>query len=67
MLLIVASNPAIDRTLHVPILEPGRVHRTRQVHLGAGGKGLNVARAARVLGHPCRLTGCLAGHSGARG
>jgi len=63
--LIVASNPAIDRTLHVPILEPGRVHRTRQVHLGAGGKGLNVARAARVLGHPCRLTGCLAGHSGA--
>ncbi len=65
MLLIVASNPAIDRTLHVPTLEPGRVHRPRQVHLGAGGKGLNVARAARVLGHPCRLTGCLAGHTGA--
>jgi len=64
MLLIVASNPAIDRTLHVPVLEPGRVHRTRQVHLGAGGKGLNVARAARVLGHPYRLTGCLAGHNG---
>jgi len=64
MILIVASNPAIDRTLHVPVLEPSRVHRPREVHLGAGGKGLNVARAIRVLGHPCRLTGCLAGHTG---
>ncbi len=64
MLLIVASNPAIDRTLHVPCLEPGRVHRTGRVHLGAGGKGLNVARAARILGFPARVTGCLAGHTG---
>ncbi|MGI5842684.1 MAG: 1-phosphofructokinase family hexose kinase [Candidatus Xenobium sp.] len=64
MLLIVASNPAIDRTLHVPLLEPGRVHRPREVHLGAGGKGLNVARVIRILDHPYRLTGCLAGNTG---
>ncbi len=64
MLLIVASNPAIDRTLHVPLLEIGHVHRTSRVHLGAGGKGLNVARAARILGQAARVTGCLAGHTG---
>lgn len=64
MLLVVSTNPAIDRTLHVPVLEVGHVHRTSRVSLGAGGKGLNVARAARTLGLPARVTGCLAGHTG---
>jgi len=64
MLLTITSNPAIDRTLHVPHLKVGAVHRTAQVHLAAGGKGLNVARAARTLGNRVMVTGPLAGHTG---
>jgi 1-phosphofructokinase family hexose kinase len=64
MLLTVTSNPAIDRTLHVPHLEVGHVHRTAEVYLTAGGKGLNVARAARSLQQSTLATGPLAGHVG---
>lgn len=64
MLLVVATNPSVDRTLDLPRLVPGQVHRALSVRLGAGGKGLNVARAARTLGVPCLATGFLAGHTG---
>ena len=65
MILVVAANPSIDRSRPVPVLRVGQVHRPTRVFLGAGGKGLNVARAARVLGLGARVTGCLAGHTGA--
>lgn len=65
MLLIVATNPSVDRTLHIPRLVPGQVHRTSRVSLGAGGKGLNAARAARAIGQPAKVAGILAGHTGA--
>lgn len=64
MLLTVTSNPTIDRTLHVSHLSVGEVHRASAVHLAAGGKGLNVTRAARTLGCPVLATGPLAGHAG---
>jgi 1-phosphofructokinase family hexose kinase len=64
MLLTVTSNPTIDRTLYVPHLTVGAVHRTTGVYLAAGGKGLNVTRAARVLGCDVRATGPLAGRAG---
>jgi 1-phosphofructokinase family hexose kinase len=64
MLLTVTSNPTIDRTLHVPHLTAGEVHRAASVHLAAGGKGLNVTRAARILGGEVLATGPLAGHAG---
>jgi 1-phosphofructokinase len=64
MLLTVTSNTTIDRTLFIPHLTPGAVHRAATVHLAAGGKGLNVTRAARVLGYEVVATGALAGHAG---
>jgi 1-phosphofructokinase family hexose kinase len=64
MLLTVTSNPTIDRTLHLSHLTPGQVHRATAVHLAAGGKGLNVTRAARILGCEVLATGPLAGHAG---
>lgn len=64
MFLTVTSNPTIDRTLHVSHLSVGEVHRASAVHLAAGGKGLNVTRAARTLGCPVLATGPLAGHAG---
>jgi len=64
MLLTVTSNPTIDRTLYVSHLTLGAVHRTTGVHLAAGGKGLNVTRAARSLGCEVLATGPLAGRAG---
>jgi 1-phosphofructokinase family hexose kinase len=64
MLLTVTSNTTIDRTLFIPHLTPGAVHRATTVHLAAGGKGLNVTRAARVLGYEVVATGPLAGMAG---
>ena len=60
MLLTVAPNPTIDRTLHVPQMTVGAVHRTRRVQLTAGGKGLNVGRVTQTLGYEVLLTGPLA-------
>ncbi|GIK41641.1 MAG: 1-phosphofructokinase [Chloroflexota bacterium] len=64
MLLTITPNPTIDRMLHVPKLTAGLVHRATSVQLGAGGKGLNTARAARTLGGEVVVTAPLAGHSG---
>lgn len=64
MLLTITPNPTIDRMLHVPTLTVGLVHRATSVQVGAGGKGLNVARAARILGGEALVTAPLAGHSG---
>jgi 1-phosphofructokinase family hexose kinase len=42
----------------------GAVHRTSDIHLAAGGKGMNVTRAALTLGCEILATAPLAGHSG---
>ncbi len=51
-MLIVTPNPAVDRTVRLATLRPGEVIRTRVGRSAAGGKGANVARAARCLGAP---------------
>lgn len=48
--LIFNPNPAFDRTVTVPELVPGAVIRTADVHIAAGGKGVNVARVLRAFG-----------------
>ena len=63
-LLCITPNPALDRTLTVPGFTPGGISRTGDVLLAAGGKGLNVARAARTLGVEVWCLGILAGHTG---
>jgi 1-phosphofructokinase family hexose kinase len=64
MILCITPNPAIDRTLIVPNLALGNVYRAQQLIVAAGGKGLNVARAIRILrGEPLCL-GFAGGHSG---
>ncbi len=64
MLLAVAPNPTIDHLAHVPAMTVGAVHRATTVEQVAGGKGLNVARAACSLGCDTLTTGPLAGHAG---
>src|SRR5215471_5046839 len=64
MILIVNLNLTIDHIICVERLAPGRVHRARSAEQQAGGKGVNVARALKVLGDECLVTGLLGGNRG---
>ncbi|HXD68436.1 MAG TPA: PfkB family carbohydrate kinase [Gaiellales bacterium] len=64
MILCVAANPSIDRLFAVDGLVPGAIHRPIGFVQVAGGKGLNVARAAARLGGDVRAAALLGGHAG---
>jgi len=64
MILCITPNPALDRTLLVPRLRLGNVHRAQKIIVAAGGKGLNVARTIRILGGQPLCMGFAGGHSG---
>jgi 1-phosphofructokinase family hexose kinase len=64
MILCITPNPAIDRTLVLPGMTPGDVHRAQKIIVAAGGKGLNVARAIRTLGGDPLCMGFTGGHTG---
>ncbi|MDP9293082.1 MAG: PfkB family carbohydrate kinase, partial [Actinomycetota bacterium] len=66
-MLIAGPNLTIDRTLSIEELRPGEVLRCERVVVTPGGKGLNVARAARALGHSAVLVSLLPGHTGRAG
>jgi 1-phosphofructokinase family hexose kinase len=65
MLLCITPNPAIDRTLTVDHLQVDAVNRASKCRVAAGGKGVNVARAARTLGEAVRCAGFAGGDHGA--
>ncbi|MBN1628531.1 MAG: 1-phosphofructokinase family hexose kinase [Thermoleophilia bacterium] len=64
MLLTVTLNPALDRTMTVPNFQAGFRHRATDTVMLPGGKGINVARAAKTLGRPVIATGFIAGRKG---
>lgn len=64
MILCITPNPAIDRTMIVPNLVLGHIHRAQKSIVAAGGKGLNVARTLRTLGGESLCMGFLGGHAG---
>lgn len=64
MILCLTPNPAIDRTLVLPQITLGDVHRAQQVIVAPGGKGLNVARSIRTLGGEPICMGFAGGYSG---
>lgn len=64
-IVCVALSPSIDVTYVVPHLAPGTIHRPTEVYRVPGGKGFNVARAARALGADVAAAGVLGGDSGA--
>ncbi len=63
-MLIAGPNLTIDRTSTIPELRPGEVLRVAGVEVTPGGKGLNVARAARALGARAMLVAFLPGRTG---
>ncbi len=66
MILTVTLNAAIDRTVAVPNFRLGQRHRAVEARTMAGGKGVNIARALRLLGSPVIATGLAGGASGTR-
>jgi len=66
MILTVTLNAAIDRTVAVPNFRLGHRHRAVESRTVAGGKGINVARALKLLGRPVVATGFAGGPTGAR-
>ncbi|MFC3232159.1 1-phosphofructokinase family hexose kinase [Streptomyces nitrosporeus] len=65
MILTVTLNTALDLTYAVPALVPHTVHRVRESVEHPGGKGVNVARVLRALGHDSVMTGFVGGATGA--
>ncbi len=66
MILTVTLNAAIDRTVAVPNFRLGHRHRAVETRTVAGGKGINVARALKLLGRPVIATGFAGGPTGNR-
>jgi 1-phosphofructokinase family hexose kinase len=64
VILCVAANPSIDRLFAVDRFVPGAIHRPAEFVQVAGGKGLNVARAAARLGGDVLAAALLGGHAG---
>jgi tagatose 6-phosphate kinase len=64
VILIVALNPALDITHHVPGADWSGVNRPLAVHTRPGGKGLNVARTLRAIGAQVQVVGLLGGATG---
>ena len=66
MIVTVTLNAAVDRTLTVPNFQRGQRHRASAGVTLAGGKGINVARALKILGVPVVATGLVGGVTGTR-
>jgi 1-phosphofructokinase family hexose kinase len=64
MIVTVTLNPSRDRTLSVPRLLPGTLHRAQVLREDLGGKGINVSRALQALGIPSRVVCILGGMTG---
>ena len=62
---VIQGNPAMDRIQELEALDVGSVNRSSRTLVVPGGKGLNVARALRALGHPVAVYGLLGGMTGA--
>jgi tagatose 6-phosphate kinase len=62
--VFVAANPSIDRMYEVDRLTEGAIHRPDLVVARPGGKGLNAARAASLLGGRVTAIGIVGGRAG---
>lgn len=66
MITVLLLSPALDVTYLVPELTEGAIHRPTTVLRFAGGKGLNLARAATRLGGDVHVVTPLGGYAGAQ-
>jgi tagatose 6-phosphate kinase len=66
VIVTVTMNAALDRILTVPNFQRGQRHRASEKLTLAGGKGITVARALKLLGVPVVATGLAGGRNGRR-
>jgi 1-phosphofructokinase family hexose kinase len=64
VIVCLAANPSIDKLFEIDRLVKGDIHRPQGFVQVAGGKGLNVARAAHALGADVTAAAVLRGHAG---
>jgi 1-phosphofructokinase family hexose kinase len=64
-LLVASPNLTLDRTVTIEELRPGEVLRFEEAVVTGGGKGVNVARAARALGTSALVVTLVPGRTGA--
>ena len=64
MLSVAALTPSLDLTYLLPSLALGQIHRTSDVVRCAGGKSLNMARAATTVGAATQVVALLGGNTG---
>lgn len=65
MITTVTLNVAIDKAYTVEAVNKGEVMRVQTCTNTAGGKGLNVAKVAKICGEEVVATGFVGGHAGA--
>jgi 1-phosphofructokinase family hexose kinase len=61
---VACPNYSLDRTMRVPRVQRGQIHRSADVDVRGGGKGVNVARALRSLGVVAPVLGFAGGNTG---
>lgn len=64
MITTVVLNPALDKIYFVDDFEPGKMYRVQETIKSAGGKGVNVARVAKILGEDTTTIGFKGGDTG---
>jgi len=64
MIITVTVNPALDKTVVVDNLLPGRLNRIKNVSVDAGGKGINVSKIINVFKGESLATGVVGDESG---
>ncbi|MGH2698694.1 MAG: 1-phosphofructokinase family hexose kinase [Actinomycetota bacterium] len=62
--VIACPNLSLDRTIRVELAALGKVHRSIASDVRGGGKGVNVARALKCMGHGAQVAGISAGRTG---
>lgn len=65
MIYTVTLNPSLDYIVSVENFQLGLTNRTGSEFLAAGGKGINVSRVLKSLGHESVVLGFVAGFTGA--
>ena len=64
MIYTVTLNPSIDYVINLEHLNKGHVNRVNSENVYPGGKGINVSRILKTLGHDSVATGFLSGFTG---
>src|SRR5215207_3988977 len=64
MIITVTPNPALDRTLTVPVIVFDEMVRASESRLDVDGKGVNVSKALHALGAATEMLGFVGGMAG---